>query len=431
MSLAGATAAMAATHSQTHATSRTHATSHTHARSHSHARSDTHARSHTHARAHAGFVAPTDSLRALAAKIGLRIGTAANPDDLTTANLSAITSGQFSVLTPENAMKWQVVEPEQGVFNWTDADNLVKYAEAHGQLVRGHTLMWHNQLPTWLTNGVAEQNPDGTCSTGVTGCISDSQLLDLLHQHVTTEVSRYKGKIFEWDVANEMISDNGTGLNLTTDFWLSHVGLAGVADAFRWAHQADPHALLCYNDYNIAGEDGSNAKFTAAYNMIKGFLAEGVPISCVGDQGHLDLQFGFNPNQMTQDLHAYAALGLKVAITEADVRTWVDSATTQNPIVGPVTVNGTTTTDTNPSHTTTTAEASWYDEMLQSCLAVRSCLSFTVWGFDDSESWVPGTFAGEGSADLYDVNLNPKPAYSALQQTLAAAAEAPKAFARR
>jgi endo-1,4-beta-xylanase len=340
-------------------------------------------------------VPPADSLRALAAKIGLRIGTAATPADLSTANLSTITSDQFSVLTPENEMKWQVVEPEQGVFNWTGADNLVNYAEAHGERVRGHTLMWHNQLPNWLTTGVAN------------GTISDAQLLDLLHQHITTEVGRYRGKIWQWDVANEMLTDSNPSMANPNDFWISHVGLIGVADAFRWAHEADPHALLCYNDYNIAGEDGSNAKFTAAYNMIKAFLAEGVPISCVGDQGHLDLQYGF-PTLMTQDLQAYASLGLKVAITEADVRTFVNNATQQVP--------------TNPL--ASTAGAEWYDGMLKACLAVKSCISFTVWGFDDAESWVPGVFTGEGSADLYDVNLNPKPAYTALQQTLQLAAGA-------
>jgi len=369
-----------------------------------------------------GSAPAPDSLRALAAKVGLHIGTAATPADISSANpnLSAITSGQFSVLTPENEMKWQVVEPQEGQFDWTGADNLVNYAEAHGELVRGHTLVWHNQLPNWLTSGVAEQDANGNCPSGSTTCISDSQLMDLLHQHITTEVSRYRGKIWQWDVVNEMLSDsNPSHLNTTTDFWLQHLGDGIIADAFRWAHAADPTALLCYNDYNIAGEDGSNAKFTAAYSMIQGLLAQHVPISCVGDQGHLDLQFGFNPNLMTQDLQAYADLGLKVAITEADVRTFVDSAATQNPIVGPV--NGTT--DTNPSHPVTTAEASWYDEMLQSCLAVRSCISFTVWGFDDSESWVPGTFGGEGSADLYDVNLQPKPAYTALQQTLQLAAD--------
>jgi endo-1,4-beta-xylanase len=346
------------------------------------------------------------TLRALGAQVGLRIGTAATPLDLSDPTLSQITSEQFSVLTPENEMKWQVVEPQEGNFDWTGADNLVNFAAAHGQRVRGHTLVWHNQLPSWLTQGVAN------------GTISNSQLRDLLHQHITTEVSRYRGRIWQWDVVNEMLTDSNPSQINQNDFWISHLGPSIIADAFRWAHAADPHALLCYNDYNIAGEDGSNAKFDAALTMVKNLLAQKVPIDCVGDQGHLDLQFGFNPTLMTQDLHAYASLGLKAAITEADVRTFVETTdSNQTPIVSP--------TDPTPSHTANPAAADWYNGMLQSCLAVKACISFTVWGFDDSESWVPGTFAGEGDADLYDVNLNPKPQYTALQQTLSLAAGAP------
>jgi endo-1,4-beta-xylanase len=346
------------------------------------------------------------TLRALGAQVQLHIGTATLPSDLSDPTLSQIASEQFSVLTPGNDMKWQVVEPQQGVFDWTGADNLVNFAEAHHQRVRGHTLVWHNQLPDWLTQGVAN------------GTITDSQLLDLLHQHITTEVSRYRGRIWQWDVVNEMLTDSNPSQINPADFWISHLGPGVIADAFRWAHAADPGALLCYNDYNIAGEDGSNAKFNADFALVKSLLAQKVPINCVGDQGHLDLQFGFNPILMTQDLQSFASLGLKVAITEADVRTFVETMdSNQNPIVSP--------TDPTPNHTANPAGAYWYTGMLQSCLTVKACISFTVWGFADAESWIPGTFAGEGDADLYDVNLNPKPQYTALQQTLSLAPGAP------
>jgi endo-1,4-beta-xylanase len=346
------------------------------------------------------------TLRALGAQVQLRIGTAAIPNDLSDPTLSQITADQFSVLTPGNEMKWQVVEPTQGNFNWTGADNLVNFAEEHHERVRGHTLVWHNQLPDWLTEGVAD------------GKISNSQLRDLLHQHITTEVSRYRGRIWQWDVLNEMFTDSNPSQLNPSDFWISHLGAGIIADAFRWAHAADPEALLCYNDYNIAGEDGSNAKFNAALTMVQNLRNQKVPIDCVGDQGHLDLQFGFNPILMTQDLQAYARLGLKVAITEADVRTFVETTDSdQTPIVSP--------TEPTPSHTADPAGADWYTGMLQSCLAVKACISFTVWGFADAESWIPGTFKGEGDADLYDVNLSPKPQYTALQQTLSLAAGAP------
>jgi endo-1,4-beta-xylanase len=346
------------------------------------------------AAANSGSAVAPDSLRALAANIGLRIGTAVIPFDLDHPGYQAIVAGQFSVVTPGNEMKWQVVEPAKGTFDWSGADRLVAFAEQHGQLIRGHTLLWHSQLPDWLTTGVAN------------GTISNAQLKDLLRQHISTEVSRYKGRIWQWDVANEFFTDSNPSTINPNDFWVSHLGAGIIADAFRWAHQADPHALLFYNDYNIAGEDGTNAKSDAVFAWLKQMLAQGVPINGVGDQGHLDTQYGFSGTQMTQDLQRYASLGLKVAITEADVRTFVNNATDQVP------------TD----HLATFAQPDEFGQMLKACLAVRQCISFTVWGFGDADSWVPGFFTGEGYATIYDVNLNPKPAYTELQQDLRLAA---------
>jgi len=336
----------------------------------------------------------SDSLRSLAADIGLRIGSAIIPQDIETPSFAAIASSQFSVVTPGNAMKWEVVEPTEGTFDWSQADQLVAFAQANHQLVRGHTLLWHSQLPTWLTDGVAN------------GTISNAQLTNLLHQHITTEVSRYKGKIWQWDVANEFFTDTNPSQINPDDFWISHLGPGIIGQAFVWAHQADPHALLCYNDYNIAGEDGSNAKSDAAFAWLKQELAAGIPISCVGDQGHLDTQFGFSGQLMQQDLARFASLGLKVAITEADVRTFVNNATDQVP------------TD----HLATFAQPEEESQMLQACLAVRQCISFTVWGFTDADSWVPGFFAGEGYATIYDVKQQPKQAYIDMQSDLRLAA---------
>jgi endo-1,4-beta-xylanase len=351
------------------------------------------------------YGAPAASLRSLGAQFGLRVGTAVTPYDLDPSNSAyySIVAKQFSVLTPENAMKWQVVEPTEGTYDWSGGDQVVAFAREHGDLVRGHTLLWHNQLPTWLTQGV-----DG-------GSISNAELFDLLRQHIITEVTHFRGEIWQWDVANEFFADSGATCILPDgidcgDWWVQHLGEGIIADAYRWAHEADPHALLFYNDYNIAGEDGTNAKFNAVYNWLQKMRAEGVPIDGVGDQGHQDTQYPF-PTLMTQDLKKYASLGLKVAITEADVRTFVNNSTAQQP-----------TDSMAPS-----AQAYYYDQMLKACLAVPNCISFTVWGFDDTESWVPSTFKSEGYADIYDVNLNPKLSYSTLQQDLELAAHgAPK-----
>jgi endo-1,4-beta-xylanase len=333
------------------------------------------------------------SLRDLADKIGLRIGSALTPQDIETASYAAIAGGQFSTVTPANGMKWQIVEPTQGTYDWSQADELVNFAHKNNQLVRGHTLIWHNQLPTWLTDGVAN------------GSITKAQLMALAQKHITTEVTRYRGKIWQWDVCNEFFTDSSPQLD-PNNWWIANAGPEIIPNAFKWAHAADPNALLFYNDYNIGGEDGTNAKSDAVYLYLKGLLAAGVPIHGVGNQGHLDTQYGWNPTLLRQDLERYASLGLKCAITEADVRTFVNNATDQVP------------TD----NLALFAHPYEYSELLKAALAVPECISFTVWGFTDSDSWVPGFFTGEGYADIYDVNQKPKAAYYALQSDLALAA---------
>jgi len=342
----------------------------------------------------AGTPAATGPLRELAAPVGLRVGTALIPQDIETPTYAAIASSQFSVVTPGNGMKWQIVEPQPGVYDWSQADQLVSFAKANNQLVRGHCLIWHNQLPDWLTTGVAN------------GTISSAQLMDLAHEHITTEVTRYRGKIWQWDVCNEFFTDaDPSGID-QTNWWIVNAGPDIIPNAFRWAHAADPNALLFYNDYNIGGEDGTNAKSDAVYAYLQQLLAQGVPIHGVGNQGHLDTQYGWSPQLLRQDLERFAGLGLKVAITEADVRTFVNNPTDQVP------------TDNLAQF----AQPFEYSEMLKAALAVPQCISFTVWGFTDSDSWVPGTFSGEGYAGLYDVNQQPKAAYYALRSDLALAA---------
>jgi endo-1,4-beta-xylanase len=332
----------------------------------------------------------TDTLRALGAKIGLPIGSALIPQDIETPNYAAIAGSQFSVVTPGNGMKWQIVEPSPGVYDWSQADQLVAFAQANSQLIRGHTLLWHNQLPTWLTTGVGN------------GSITTSQLWDLLEQHIFTEVPRYRGKIWQWDVANEFFLDaDPSGID-PTNFWIAALGPTVIPQAFTWAHEADPGAILVYNDYNIAGEDGTNAKSDAVYAWLQQMLDQGVPITGVGNQGHLDTQYGFSPQQFLADLQRYTTLGLHVAITEADVRTFVNNATDQVPA----------------DNLAQFAQPYEYSAMLKAALQVERLISFTVWGFTDSDSWVPGTFAGEGYAAIYDVNQNPKQAYYDLQNDL-------------
>lgn len=321
------------------------------------------------------------SLRSLAAQSGLRIGTAVNTDALASDTAYRdIAATQFSSVTPENVMKWEVVEPSQGTYDWSAADRLVAFAQQNGQLVRGHTLVWHSQLPAWLTAAAPSMTPE--------------QLRAILKKHVIDEVTHFKGKIWQWDVVNEAFNDDGT---LRDSIWLQKLGPGYIADAFRWAHQADPKALLFYNDYNI---EFTGPKSNAVYQLVKDLQAQGVPIDGVGFQTHLDTQYPLP--DLLNNLQRFAALKLKVAETEVDVRTTLP--------VTPVEQN---------------AQVAGYTTTLQACLAVRACLSYTVWGFGDAYSWVPGVFAGQGAATIYDENLQPKVEYTALQQTLALAAGTP------
>ncbi|MFD3653525.1 endo-1,4-beta-xylanase [Streptomyces sp. NPDC058620] len=321
------------------------------------------------------------TLRALAERPDLRIGTAVDTAALAAdAPYRALTAGEFDSVTAENVMKWEAVEPSRGTYDWSQADRLMAFAKKHEQEVRGHTLLWHSQLPAWLTSGVAD------------GSIETDELRRILRAHITAEVTHFKGRIYQWDVVNEIFNEDGT---YRDSLWLRELGPSYVADAFRWAHAADPGATLFLNDYNV---EGINAKSTAYYDLARELLAEGVPVQGLGIQGHLDIQYGF-PTDVRANLERFAALGLETAFTEVDVRM------------------------TLPADAPDLArQADDYRRLLAACLAVRSCTSFTVWGFTDKYSWVPGVFDGQGAANILDADFAVKPAYTALLAELRTAA---------
>ncbi len=336
----------------------------------------------------------SDSLRDLGARVGLRIGVAVNPSELTSAKYRDLIADQFSSVTPENEMKWETLEPTRGSYNWAPADRLVAFAKQNHQLVRGHTLVWHNQLPSWLTSGVAN------------GSISKTELRALLKKHIQDTVRHFKGRIWQWDVVNEAFHDTWEedGNPSPSRFWVNNLGEGVLADAFRWAHEADPKALLFYNDYAI---ENVNTKSTNILNWMKGLKAKGVPIDGIGFQTHLDTQYGV-PGDFTQDMRRFADAGFKVAVTEADVRTDVEPGTNT------VTAGHGNTAAQNLA----LQEANW-KQTIDSCLAVRACISYTVWGVSDDQSWIPGVFPGEGAALLYDEQVQPKSVYSVVQHELA------------
>lgn len=318
-----------------------------------------------------------DTLGGLGKRADLRIGTAVDMAALAAdAPYRAKAASEFTSVTPENVMKWEVVEKERGIYDWAAADELVDFARANGQLVRGHTLLWHNQLPAWLTEGD----------------FSADELRAILRKHITDEAGHFKGRIWQWDVVNEAFNDDGT---LRDSIWLRKLGPGYIADAFRWAHQADPKAKLFINDYNI---EGVNAKSTALYDLVVELRKQHVPIDGVGIQGHLSVQYNA-PHDIADNMKRFDDLGLETAITEADVRIPMPSDSTKQE-----------------------AQAEGYDVLLRGCLLTRHCTDFTVWGFTDKYSWVPDTFEGEGAANLFDENYAAKPAYKALTQDLKLAA---------
>ncbi|MDX2730563.1 endo-1,4-beta-xylanase [Streptomyces sp. PA03-2a] len=321
--------------------------------------------------------AAAKTLGALGKRADLRIGTAVDMSALASdAPYRAKAAGEFSSVTPENVMKWESVEPQRGTYNWAPADELVDFAKENGQLVRGHTLVWHSQLPAWLNNG------DFTAD----------ELRQILHKHITDEVTHFKGKIWQWDVVNEAFNDDGT---MRDSIWLQKLGPGYIADAFRWAHQADPKATLFINDYNI---EGVNAKSTALYNLVVQLRKEHVPVDGVGIQGHLDVQYSA-PHDIATNMKRFDDLGLETAITEADVRIPMPADNTE-----------------------LEAQAEAYDVLLRGCLLTEHCTDFTVWGFTDKYSWVPGVFTGEGAANILDENYKAKAAYNAMSQDLTLAA---------
>jgi endo-1,4-beta-xylanase len=347
-----------------------------------------------------GGLPDDQSLQALGARHGLAIGTAVDMDaldDSSDPKYRELVASQFSTVTAENVMKWEVLGPERGKFNWGPADELVQFAQQHHQRVRGHVLVWMNQLPKWLTDGVDD------------GSISNDELRTILRDHITTVVKHFRGKIWQWDVVNEAVSDpwdSPPEIHLK-GFWAEHLGEGYSADAFRWARAADPHALLFYNDYNLEafGDKGPSDKVWYVYNMIKKLRAEGVPIDGLGSQGHLGTQYGnFDTFQVADTLKAFTDLGLAAAFTEVDVRSQITDAMKAG--------------DSNEINPRLQASASDYSVLMEACLLNRHCLSYTVWGFTDKHSWVPGTFADEGMANLYDENYQPKRAYQQVKAAL-------------
>jgi endo-1,4-beta-xylanase len=228
------------------------------------------------------------------------IGVAVGTRNLT-GDEAVLIKKQFNSITAENAMKMGPIQPVEGKFYWKDADSIVSFAVKNNLKIRGHNLGWHEQTPKWIFIG-----KDGKT-------VSKAVLLQRLKDHITTVVSRYKGKVYAWDVINEALDDDPSK-SLRQSPWYQILGDDFIIKAFEYAHAADPDAELFYNDYNTEFPK----KRERIYTLLKGLLEKGVPIHGVGLQAHWSLQEPSAAN-LRAAIERYASLGLKIQFTELDL----------------------------------------------------------------------------------------------------------------
>ena len=283
-----------------------------------------------------------------------------------------IAGARFDVLAPENELKWDIIEPQRGVFNFAVADAMVEFAEQHGERVFGQALAWWFQNPAWLTNGN----------------FTSSELESILANHATTLVGRYRGRISDWVVVNEAIDDNG---QLRANVWSNGIGARYIDLAFDAARAADPDANLYINDYGV---EMPGPKADALYALVSGLVSRGVPIDGVGLQMHVGLGEVTSAGLAGQ-IQRYQNLGLDVSITELDVRLALPADSTE-----------------------LAAQADVYRLVRDVCVAAPNCTAIITWGFSDRYSWIPSFFAGMGAALPWDANLQPKPAQAELEPFL-------------
>jgi endo-1,4-beta-xylanase len=286
-------------------------------------------------------------LRDLAAKHNKLIGSCFAPSHLSDSNYGNILGQQFSVITPENEMKWAATEPNRNQFTYSQGDSVVNFANSHNQKVRGHNLAWGEGNPSWLTNGN----------------FNASTKQEILKNHISNVAGHFKGKVICWDVVNEAVSDNpNPSQPLKDNVWYPSV--PNYIDlAFQWASQTDPGAKLFYNDYGA--EAAGSAKSDAVYNLVKGMKQRGIPIHGVGLQYHVSISYQPNINAVHTNIQRLIDLGLEVHITELDVST-----------------NG------QASASAFQSQANVYSSVIKACLSFDKCTAFVSWGFTDKYTWL-------------------------------------------
>ncbi len=290
---------------------------------------------------------------------------------------------EHNYVTPENEMKWDTVQGQANQFNFGPGDAIVNFAQQNGMLVKGHTLVWHSQLPGWVNNLNGE-----------------TAVRNAMIKHIETVMTHYKGKVFAWDVVNEAIDvDNkstsmGNARFRDTVFY-KNLGEGYIDEAFIAAHAIDPDAKLFYNDF---GTDGMNDKSDKVYELVVGMLERGVPIDGVGLQTHIGTP---NPSAMASEIATniarLTALGLEVQISELDIN-GCDGHTDQ-------------------------VQATMYHDIVAACVADPLCTAVTMWGITDKYSWLnsfgeAGCNGQSARALLWNDNYQKKGSYDSVLQAL-------------
>jgi endo-1,4-beta-xylanase len=314
------------------------------------------------------------SLRAVAENDALLVGAAVIPSYLSEKSNGAMKyantlANEFNFLTPENAMKWRPIDQS----GFGPADNLVDFASQNKMKVKGHTLVWHNQLPDW-----------------VNAQMSSDELRAAVQDHIISVVGHFKGRVFAWDVVNEAVDDKS---GLRNSIFLQKLGDGYIAEAFRLAHETDPDAFLTYNDY---GAEGSGGKSDRVYDLVRKLLADGVPIHGVGLQMHIKASDYPTPSSIAANIRRLASLGLKVNISEMDVRI--------SDIQGDMTEK-------------LKVQRQVYHDILAACLKEKGFMAVTFWGFTDAHSWIQSRY-GPDNPLLFDQNYQAKPAYYGVFEAL-------------
>lgn len=320
---------------------------------------------------------PSTTLRQLAP---FPMGAAVNINLLKTrpAYLNVVKT-EYNSVTAENAMKFGALHPGEGTYNWTDADYLVEFAQQNNARVHGHTLIWHKSLPGWLTSYQG----------------STAAWESLMKTHIQTVVTHFKGKVAAWDVVNEAFEDGG---QLRNSIWRQKLGDDYIARAFAYAHQADPAALLFYNDY---GHEYSTTKRTAILNLVNSLKARGIPIHGIGLQMHTSSNIS-NSN-LAAAITTAAQTGLQVHLAELDIAMNRDAVATATftPALA-------------------AAQKDKYKAVVQAFRALPAAQRYgiTTWNVGDTDTWVRGYCSCNDWPLPFDDNYQRKPAYDGIVEAL-------------